>query len=371
MGVIMFEHLTYGFIGLGLIGGSIAKALRSTFPGCSIYAYDPNEEGLSLSLKEGVSSRIFPEINGAFADCDYLFLCAPVACNARNLLSLKPYLKEGCTLTDVGSTKSDIHARIEQAGLTSRFIGGHPMTGSERFGYANSKAGLLENAYYILTPPPETPPEKLERFRELIASIGAIPLVLECGLHDYVSAGVSHLPHIIAASLVELVRESDGEDGIMKQIAAGGFKDITRIASSSPDMWKQICLANTDNISALLEKYIDSLTEIKSRLYNRDAEALYRFFDSARNYRDSFTEAGSGPIKRSYEITLDIPDEAGALAAIATILALNGISIKNIGIVHNREFEEGVLRIEFWEEASAAQAVSLLKTKGYCPHERR
>ena len=152
------------------------------------------------------------------------------------------------------SVKSGIHERIRALGLDGQFIGGHPMAGSERYGYANSKARLLENAYYILTPTPKTSPDQLKDYERLVVSMGAIPLVLDADQHDYVTAAISHLPHIIASSLVNLVRESDSEDGTMKMIAAGGFKDITRIASSSPDMWQQICLTNTDNIVRLDRK---------------------------------------------------------------------------------------------------------------------
>ena len=168
---------------------------------------------------------------------------------------------------------------------------------------------------------------------------GAIPLILDYKQHDYVTAAISHLPHVIAASLVNLVRDSDSEEGIMKMVAAGGFKDITRIASSSAQMWQQICLTNTDNISTLLNDYIRSLQEFKNSLDSRKEKDLYDLFDSAREYRDSFINASSGPIKRSYVLTVDIADQAGSLAAITTILAVNGINIKNIGITHNREQE--------------------------------
>ena len=140
------------------------------------------------------------------------------------------------------------------------------MAGSERIGYVNSKALLLENAYYILTPGEGVPEETVNNFSSLIASLGAIPMVLTCRQHDFVTAAVSHLPHVIAASLVNLIKASDSEEGIMKLIAAGGFKDITRIASSSPVMWQQICLTNKENISELLDAYIVSLKQIKKEI---------------------------------------------------------------------------------------------------------
>ena len=239
------------------------------------------------------------------------------------------------------------------------------MAWSERIGFQNSKASLLENAYYILTPTPDVSGEQVERYAALVKAMGAIPLILDYRQHDYVTAAISHLPHVIASSLVNLVKASDNEDGIMKLVAAGGFKDITRIASSSTVMWQQICLTNKENISQLLERYISSLEKVKDEIDRSDAAQLYHFFDTARSYRDSFIDASSGPIKRVYTINVEIPDEAGSLASVATLLALNHISIKNIGIVHNRESEDGVLRIEFYEEASIEKAEKLLGSRGY------
>lgn len=362
--------LTFGFVGLGLIGGSIAKAVRQTMPDSKIIAYDINSDTLTLAKKEGIADIVLSAIDDSFRQCDYLFLCAPVSKNDENIKTLAGLTGKNCTITDVGSVKTDIHSHIDKLGLSSRFIGGHPMAGSERIGYQNSKAVLLENAYYILTPTKEVPAKKVTAYKKLVETLGAIPLILSFEEHDYVTAAISHLPHVIASSLVNLVQDSDSENGIMKTIAAGGFKDITRIASSSPVMWQQICLTNTENIISLLNDYIGALTIIREKLETRDATALFDFFEKARNYRESFIEASSGPIKKTYSLTVDILDKTGSLASVATLLAENNINIKNIGIVHNREFEAGTLRIEFYEEISIEQAASVLEGKGYSVHRK-
>ncbi|MCQ2540141.1 MAG: prephenate dehydrogenase [Acetatifactor sp.] len=354
-----------GFIGLGLIGGSIAKAIRSAHPEYEIIAYDVNTETLRLAKEDGVADRVLLEINEEFHNCDMIFLCAPVQKNDENLLLVKRYMKEGCLLTDVGSVKTTIHEAIHAAGLDHCFIGGHPMAGSERTGYINSKAKLLENAYYILTPTDAVSEDMVEKYRELVTDMNALPIILDYAKHDYITAAISHLPHVIAASLVNLVKDSDSEDGVMKMVAAGGFKDITRIASSSATMWQQICLTNTENISTLLNSYIESLQKFKDQIDTHQSEALYNTFDSAREYRDSFINASSGPIKRSFSFNVDIADEPGALAHIATLLAVNNISIKNIGITHNRESEDGVLRIEVYDEVSMNKAIDKLKAMNF------
>lgn len=354
-----------GFIGLGLIGGTIARAVREFHPNTEITAFDPDKQALAEAVNDGVVDHAAFSIDESFSVCDIIYLCAPVALNDENLKLLIPYLRPDAILTDVGSVKTDIHMHIQNAGLSQQFIGGHPMTGSERIGYRNSKASFLENAYYILTPEPDFPQAKSELMQEFVRSLGAIPLKLSYREHDFVTGAISHLPHVISASLVNLVKESDNSEGIMKMIAAGGFKDITRISSSSPQMWEQICLTNTDNILLLLDRYMDKLSSIRSEISQKSGSNIYNFFNDARSYRDSFSETHSGPIRKEYSIRIEIADRPGVLAEVVTILAINQINIKNIGIVHNREYAEGVLRVELPDERSLKSAEKILSDRGY------
>ena len=364
----METTFTAGFIGLGLIGGSIARALKKYYPDVQILAHTRSRHTTEYALEHGIIDEICDTVDERYRKCDYIFLCAPVECNASYLGLLKPYLKKGCILTDVGSTKTNIHKKVEELGLEEYFIGGHPMAGSEKTGIENAKALLLENAYYVLTPAAKVTGEMIERYRDLVASLKAIPLILTYEKHDYVTAAISHLPHIIASSLVNLVKDCDYEDGTMKKVAAGGFKDITRIASSSPEMWEQICSANSENILSVLDEYINSLIEIKFSLAEHNTHCIHDLFETSRDYRNSISDSGSGPIPKAYSIYCDMVDEAGGIAALATILATN--SIKNIGIVHNREFEEAVLHVEFYEEMAKIKAAELLRKYRYTIYER-
>ncbi len=364
-----FNSITCSFIGLGLIGGSIAKALRIAYPGIQLIAYDPDACSIAQALDEKVISQSEDGLTDTLFTCDYLFLCAPVSSNDEMLSQISRKLKPGTIITDVGSVKQTTHAAIEKAGLSHAFIGGHPMAGSEKTGFANSNPLLLENAYYILTPTAEVSHDKVSEFEELISGIGALPLILPYDKHDYITAAVSHLPHIISACLVNLVEKSDDADGLMKLIAAGGFKDITRISSSSPIMWQSICLTNTENICKLLDGYIRDLETVRDKLEHKNEQELYDLFDSAKEYRDSFSSASLGPIKKVYAIHVDIPDIPGSLAQTANILALHGLSIKNIGIMHSREFQEGALRIEFYDEPTQQQAVEILRKNHYIIYE--
>lgn len=362
--------LNIGFIGLGLIGGSIARALKHYYPDTFITALTRSQKTVGYALAEGIIDEACDAVGPAYGNCDYIFLCAPVEANAAYLEELKPFISESCILTDVGSTKTGIHEKVNQLGMQNNFIGGHPMAGSEKTGIKNSKRHLLENAYYVLTPSEYVSADKSERYEALVRSLKALPLILDYREHDYVTAAISHLPHLIASSLVNLVRDSDNEKGTMKQVAAGGFKDITRIASSSPEMWEQICSTNSENIIHVLDDYINSLISVKIALTERDNRQIYDLFDTSREYRNSISDTTQGPLPKTHSIYCDMVDEAGGIAALATILATNKISIKNIGIVHNREFEEAVLHVEFYDKTAKQQAAELLRKYRYTIYER-
>ena len=354
-----------GFIALGLIGGSIAKNIRKRFPDCFITALNRSESTLHSALEDGVIDHGTCTVDDSFRDCDLIFLCAPVDTNIRYLRELKPLIGKDTILTDVGSVKNMIHEAVERELPDAVFIGGHPMAGSEKSGYANSSDHLIENAYYIITPGKNALDTHVEKYEELVRELKAIPLVLKPGLHDRITAAVSHVPHMIAYTLVRLVEKEDSPENYMKAIAAGGFKDITRIASSDPTMWEQICLENPDNMLELMDKYMEIFKETRDLIAERDGDSLHGIFEEAKNYRDSIQDVPLGPIKKSYVMHMDVEDEPGAIAIVATILSAHGLSIKNIGIVHNRMYEEGALRIEFYDRESMALGIADLMEKGY------
>ena len=356
---------TIGFIGLGLIGGSIAKKMKSNQPDIKIYATAHHKETIEEAYREGLieNNDLLPL--SAFSDCDYIFLCAPVQRNLAYLRQLKDIIRSDCYITDVGSTKTEIHEEVIRLGMEANFIGGHPMTGSEKTGILSATNTLLENAYYIITPTALTPKEEISEFRDFVLSLGAIPLILDYKIHDYSTAAISHLPHLVASSLVNLVHDNDSKDEIMKRLAAGGFKDITRIASSSPVMWEQICMTNTENILVLLKRYITSLESICDTLENHNGDAIYKMFEESGKYRSTFPNRGQGPIERDYSFCVDVLDEPGSISVLSAILAAKGISVKNIGINHSREEGEGALRISFYKEDKRNEAAELLRSHNY------
>ncbi len=360
------KHLELGFIGFGLIGGSIARALKKQQLDISIKVYTRRQNPeLQTGVEEGIIDELLYEIDENFSTCDVIFLCAPVLKNLDFLPVLKPLIKSDCILTDVGSVKQGICERARELGLARQFIGGHPMAGSEKTGYANSTDILLENAYYLLTPLPENPPESLALMKELVSYTGANCVVLPSRDHDRITAAISHVPHIIAVTLVNMVRANDNEEENMKAFAAGGFKDITRIASSSPEMWQDICLANGESIDHFLSYFQEQLQQFRRMISEQNGNAIRQEFHVAGDYRNSIPTKKSSVIARSYDLFVNIDDRTGAIATIATILSVNGISIKNIGIIHNREYMDGVMKLELYNEKDAIKSRQLLKQNRY------
>ena len=359
------SNLTAGFIGFGLIGGSIAKGLKRDNPRTKIMAYMRTVSKLEQAKRDGVVDLVLDGIDGRLSECDIIFLCTPVEFNADYLKMIRPLFKDGAFITDVGSTKLSIHEQVKELQMEDVFVGGHPMAGSEKTGYENATDHLLENAYYIITPTARSRKEDVERLTAVAGAIRAIPVVLDYREHDSIVAAVSHLPHLVASSLVNLVRENDTPGERMKQLAAGGFKDITRIASASPVMWEQICMTNRGPIADILEKYIASLQEVLEQVKSSDSDAIFRLFDESKTYRNSFADSGKGSVMPDYSFSVDILDEPGAISTISVILAAKGISIKNIGINHNRELGEGALRITFYQEKEMRAAWMYLQRHNY------
>ena len=360
---------TIGFVGLGLIGGSIAKAILKIYPNTRILATASRESTIETAFEERLIDN-----NGLlkihqFGQCDIIFLCSPVKINCEYLEKLKDVVKPDCVITDVGSVKGDITAVARSLKMTNQFIGGHPMTGSELTGLENSSASLLENAYYILTADPEMNEDTYREFGDYIKSLGAIPINMSPEEHDDATAAISHLPHVVAASLVNLVNDHDGEKNICKTIAAGGFKDITRIASGSPTMWQHIFLSNKAAILKLIKGFKDELEQFENAISAADENEILNLWTKAKDYRDSITIPVNGSFK-FYELYCDIDDKPGTLVGVLQLLANADISVKNIDIIHNREFEPGVLRIEFYTQESLDKAKTVLTHNNYYVRQR-
>ncbi|KYC60835.1 Prephenate dehydrogenase [Heyndrickxia coagulans] len=240
------------------------------------------------------------------------------------------------------------------------------MAGSHKSGVTAASLSLFENAFYLLTPFHEQD-QRTEELKQWLKGTKANFITVSPEMHDEMVAVISHFPHVIAASLVHLVKDADAEYPLLKRLAAGGFRDITRIASSNPQMWADISCGNRENLIRLLDRWAENLQEVKKALADNKYELLHRFYAEAKQYRDCLPISGSGAIPSFYDLFVDIPDVPGVVSQITNKLAEKGISITNIRILEAREDIYGVLRISFRSENDRDLAMNLLKKE--TPHE--
>jgi prephenate dehydrogenase len=373
----MADRLRIGIVGLGLIGGSLAKAFRRAFPDAWICGVDRKAETLARAETEKVldEGRLFGKDDGmggcdtfeVFADCGFVFVCTPVDVTARHVARVARHCRG--ILTDVGSCKTLVMR--ETADLPGakgiRFLGGHPMAGSERVGYAFSRPNLFENAIYVLCVPEAAGASAAADARELaglVSAIGALPVFFEAEQHDRLVGLVSHLPHVAASALSAVAsREgmAHGDSDRLRQLAAGGFRDITRIASANPDLWAGIAADGSQTLRPALDAYIEVLTAFRDCLggpYASDRSGLAALFEEGRAFRDSLVMGGRGALETSATLVVQLDDRTGALARIASLLGDHGIGIRNLGIVNSRGYEGGCLHIQLDEtQLEAARAV--------------
>lgn len=350
-----------GILGLGLIGGSLAKAIRAKTGVPYIAAIDIDESSGRKAMEDKVIDAFASPDQGygIFDGCNLVLLCTPLPIVADILPELSALSID--ILSDVGSVKGPVMDAIS----LPNFIGGHPMAGSERHGYACSNASLFENAMYVLCIGNgcKVSASGLRDFEELIRAIGAVPVRMEPEEHDRRVAAISHLPHIAASALSLLAARLD--DGQMAALAAGGFRDITRIASSDASLWAGITGMSAKQLVPILSQYIELLTAVREELEAGDRSAVESFFTQAAHYRNSLPIGGRGALDATSSLTVYLEDKPGQLGSITTMLGKENINIRNINIRNFRTYEGGQLHLLLGDSAQAVRAYSLLKEAGY------
>ncbi|MDT0497239.1 prephenate dehydrogenase/arogenate dehydrogenase family protein [Algiphilus sp. W345] len=278
-------------VGIGLIGGSVARALREAGQAERISAYDTDAQQLEQALSLGVIDRVGHSVADAVSDADLVLLAVPVGAVGSVVAALIPALAPGTVVTDVGSTKgSVIESVIAVCGEWPQwFVPGHPIAGGERFGVAASRADLFRGRRVILTPGSAVEESAIERVRSAWQSCGATVVEMEPQHHDEVLAATSHLPHVLAYALVDCLAGMESEREIFAY-AAGGFRDFTRIASSSPRMWHDIVRANRAALLPVIDEFSRVLTSLRDAIERDDGEAVLAQFQHARSAREQYLE---------------------------------------------------------------------------------
>lgn len=348
--------------GVGLIGGSIALNFRNQ-SNIYVVGHSHRESSVQKYLKNDVVDHATTSMEEAVKDADFIFLCNPVSVLSDYLQKISQYsLKPGCIITDVGSTKSSVSQTAKLLQLNDvYFIGGHPMAGSERSGVEAATVDLFENAFYVLTPDDFTPTEKVQELRDLLACTRAQIIDIDPNTHDDIVGAISHLPHIVAAALVNQVAKYHKSNPLYKKLSAGGFRDITRIASSSPQIWRDILLHNKDVLLRLLEDWNEEISTFIELLKREDGAGLEKQFESASYFRNQLPDRKKGMIASIFDVYVDVPDHPGVIGQIASLLGENEVSISNIQIIEMRTEVPGVLRLTFHNEADMSKAIQMLE----------
>lgn len=282
-----WEKIT--LVGVGLLGGSLGLAVRERRLASRVAGYVRRSASIAECEQAGVVDKADTDLWRAVEHADLVVLCTPIAQMAEITTKMLPALKPGCIVTDVGSVKASVVSELEPlvASAKAHFIGSHPMAGAEKMGVAFARADLFEGAICAITPTSQSSPKMVAKLDELWKSVGGRPLRLSPELHDDLVGRSSHLPHVVAAELANYVLSPvhPKEQGML---CANGFRDTTRIASGSPEMWRDIALSNRKNLARVLGVFIEDLQEFQLALENQDVKAIEEFFNQAKERRDAW-----------------------------------------------------------------------------------
>lgn len=355
------EIKNISILGLGLIGGSLAKALKRSNPNFFISAFD-RQNILNLAREDKVIDEQLTDISQSLKS-DLIFLCLPVDASIEAFKFLLPHLKENQIITDVCGVKEIFHQIWHETKSKGFYIGGHPMAGKEKSGYENSESTLFENCVYILSESSKEFPY-INNFTDIIHQLGARITFLNPKVHDIIVAAVSHLPQLIAVSLINSAALKDSGINFF-DYAAGGFRDMTRIASSDFNIWESIIKLNNKNILQAIDNFIFDLEEIKESISKNNLKIIAEKFESARSKRDEIPKNTKGFLTPLYDIFIYVKDEPGVLSKITTALFNAGINIKDIELLKIREGTGGTFRISFESQTAAKNAKSIIEQLGF------
>ncbi|WP_194841989.1 prephenate dehydrogenase [Gracilibacillus salitolerans] len=352
--------------GLGLIGGSLALSIRETKE-VRLIGYDSNYSTLEYAKMNKIVDDVYNDFTEAVVQADICILAAPVSVTVDliNILN-KLTFKKSIIVTDVGSVKGpimDVASKLDSPNIA--FIGGHPMAGSHKKGIQAAKKHLFENAIYVLSPTDSSTEEDLERLQALLTPTKSKFIILEPDEHDEMTSVISHFPHLIASSLVHQARNWQKTHPYIHKLAAGGFRDITRIASSNPLMWRDIFFQNRSKMSRLMDDWIEEMKQLKNLIDTGEKTQIEKYLEQAREYRDGLDSGKQGAIPSYYDVYVDIFDQPGAILKVIELLANHDISINNIEILEIREGITGVLRLSFQNENDQKLSQAVLKKNHY------
>jgi prephenate dehydrogenase len=348
-------------VGTGLIGASVGLAAKQAGIG-HVSGWDADPDFLALAAERGAVDEPAESLVAAVEEADLAVVATPVAALPAGIASTLDAAAAGCTVTDVGSTKAALCAGI---GDRARYIGGHPVCGSEARGPAHGSGQLFEGATWFLTPGAETAPERYRLLHGFVASLGAVPVAIDPTAHDRLMALTSHLPHALA-NLILNHAGSVRVDGHEPLAAAGGsLRDMTRVAGANPRIWVDIFLDNAGEVRTALAEHRRRVEELERALDTRDAGWLARWIGEAAGNRRRLLEEAFTDLGELQRVRIHVPDRPGVLSGITQALGAEGINIEDFELEHLSPERGGTLSVLVAGEAQARRAAELLEAQGY------
>ncbi len=319
-------------VGTGLIGGSVGKALRSA--GWHVSGTDLDRRAEAAALAVGAVDAV-----GDDPGAELVVVATPLRATVAGVQrALAGHAHPGLVVTDVAAVKTGVVAAVEHP----RFVGGHPMAGSEQVGVAGARGDLFVGATWVLTPTRTTDPQAFTALRSVVTSLGAEVVALSPEQHDALVAVVSHVPHLTAATLMNLAGSLAEEHAALLRLAAGGFRDMTRVAAGDPRIWPDVCVANAPAIVPVLDRLVSDLTAMRDLVAGGDGAGVLATLDRAAGARRALPVGGRPP-EHLAEVRVPVPDRPGVLAQITTLAGDMGLNVFDVEIAHSTEGDRGVL----------------------------
>jgi prephenate dehydrogenase len=356
------RDLRNAVLGTGLIGGSIALGLRNIQSDADVVGYDPDPAARKVAMDRGAVAEVTDTPEEAVAGASMVWLALPVDRIPEVCARIAPAVAPGTVVTDVGSAKAEVVRGGEQA-FGDRFVGGHPMAGSERHGISAAEAGLFDGAWWILTPTARTSSSAYSAVAGAVARLGAKTVAVGPETHDALVARLSHLPQLTASTLIEVAIAAGDRDALLG-LAAGGFRDVTRIAASQPDLWIAILRSNRAAVLAALDGMQERLAEVSEMIAGGDWGGLRDRLDRARAARLKLFDKpvyGGEPVN----LSMMVPDRPGVLAEVTTAAGKLGANIEDLRIIHSTEGGRGRLQLVIAGEEPAVELSRALSSLGY------
>jgi prephenate dehydrogenase len=348
-------------VGTGLIGASVGLAAKRA-GNADVTGYDPDPEALALAAERGAVDRAAGSLVEAVEDAELAVVATPVATLASEVAAVLEASDAGCTVTDVGSTKGALCAAVSDR---VRFIGGHPVCGSEARGPGHGSAELFDGATWFLTPVAETEPERYARLHGFVASLGAVPVAVDPAAHDRLLAITSHMPHALANLILNQAGavRVDGHEPLAT--AGGSLRDMTRVAGANPRIWVDIFLENAGAVRSALAEHRRRVEELERALESGDPGWLARWIGEAAGNRRTLLAEAYPDVGELQRVQVHVPDRPGVLSGITQALGAEQINIEDFELHHLTPERGGTLSVLIAGEEAARRAAELLESQGY------